>query len=281
MSEPGDAAPTIGTDSLGPSAGAMLRAARERRGVHIAALAAAIKVPQRKLEALEADRYDELVDMTFTRALAQSVCRSLKVDVQPVLDRLPHAGPSPKLAQVGGGINAPFRERPGREEPSDWGWARRPVVWGTALVLLGALALALLPERWLDRGVRTRVPAASAPAATATEPASGVTLSPVLVTTPAPVAMAASEAAPVVGVPPDAVALAIKASAETWIEVQDAGGQVLLQRKLAAGENALAEGARPLRVTIGNAAATQLTVGGKPLELGPHTVANVARLQVD
>ena len=48
----------------------MLRAARERQGLHIAALAATIKIPQRKLEALEADRFDELPDATFTRALA-------------------------------------------------------------------------------------------------------------------------------------------------------------------------------------------------------------------
>jgi cytoskeleton protein RodZ len=246
--------------------------------VHIAALAASLKVPQSKLEALEADRYDALVDMTFTRALAQSVCRTLKIDLQPVLDRLPQAGPSPKLAQVGGGINTPFRERPGREEPSDWGWLQRPVVWGTALVLLAALALALLPERWLGRASGSRTPAASAPAMA---PASGAALAPVVVTTPAPVAMAASEAAPAAVTPPDLASLSVKASAESWIEVQDVGGQVLLQRKLAAGESASVEGARPLRVTVGNAAATQLTVGGRPVELAPHTVANVARLQLD
>jgi len=59
------------------TAGQMMRAARERRGMHIAVLAAAIKVPQRKLEALEADRYEELPDITFARALAQAVCRAL------------------------------------------------------------------------------------------------------------------------------------------------------------------------------------------------------------
>ena len=131
----------------GPSAGAMLRAAREQRGIHIAAMAAAIKVPQRKLEALEGDRYDELPDLTFTRALAQSVCRHLKIDVQPVLDRLPQSGAaSPRLEQVGIGLNAPFRERPGREEPADWTWARKPVVWGTLMVLAAAAALAKRPK---------------------------------------------------------------------------------------------------------------------------------------
>ena len=46
------------------TAGAMLRAARERQGLHIAALAASIKVPPAKLEALEAGRYEALTDST-------------------------------------------------------------------------------------------------------------------------------------------------------------------------------------------------------------------------
>ena len=76
----------IGVASLEAlSAGALIRAAREKRGLHVAALAASIKVSPRKLEALEADRYAELPDLTFTRALAHTVCRALKVDPEPVL----------------------------------------------------------------------------------------------------------------------------------------------------------------------------------------------------
>ncbi|MBC7941653.1 MAG: helix-turn-helix domain-containing protein, partial [Chitinophagaceae bacterium] len=71
------------------SAGALLRSARERQGLHIAALAAAIKVAPRKLDALENNRWHELPDATFTRALAQTVCRSLKIDAKQVLDLLP------------------------------------------------------------------------------------------------------------------------------------------------------------------------------------------------
>jgi cytoskeleton protein RodZ len=148
------------------TAGAMLRAAREQRGVHIAALAASIKVPQRKLEALEADRYEELLDVTFTRALAQSVCRTLKIDMQPVLDRLPQDATTPtRLARVEGSLNTPFRERPGREEVADGGWLKRPAFWGTALVLLAAALLALSPETWLARlqSLRGTAGAASAP----------------------------------------------------------------------------------------------------------------------
>ena len=71
------------------TAGALLRDAREAAGLHIAALAVALKVPVAKLEALEADNFSALPDMVFVRALASSVCRTLKIDPQAVLALLP------------------------------------------------------------------------------------------------------------------------------------------------------------------------------------------------
>jgi cytoskeleton protein RodZ len=283
MTEEGATAP-IGTAGLGQSAGAMLRAAREQRGVHIAALAAAIKVPQRKLEALEADRYDELPDLTFTRALAQSVCRHLKIDLQPVLDRLPQTVAAPqKLVHVGSGLATPFRERPGREAPADWSWLGRPVVWGTLLVLAGAVALALVPGRWLDLGSGTRGPGAPASAPMVVEPAaSPVVTTPSLSPTAATVPAEAASATPAASAGGAAAVLALKASAETWVEVQGAGGHVLLQRKVAPNETVSLESADlPLRLTIGNAAATQLSFRGRPVDLSANTLGNVARLQLD
>ena len=69
----------------------LLKQAREAAGLHVAALAAALKVPVRKLEDLEAGRFDRLPDMTFARALASSACRHLKIDPAPVLAQLPAA----------------------------------------------------------------------------------------------------------------------------------------------------------------------------------------------
>lgn len=279
-------APTAASSA--PSAGAMLRAARERRGMHIAALAAAMKVPQRKLEALEADRYDELPDLTFTRALAQSVCRTLKIDMQPVLDRLPQSTvASPKLEHVGVGLNAPFRERPGRAEPTDWTWVRKPVVWGTLLVGVAAVLLAFLPERWLSGAARTRVPAgaASAPVAgdTVTLPASAVLPAAPAVSEPPPVApsVPASAVAPTSAVPALPSLLAVKVNAESWVEVQDARGETLLSRSLAAGEAVAVDGTPPLRVTVGNASATQLSLRGNAVDLSRYARDNVARMQLN
>jgi cytoskeleton protein RodZ len=282
----------------------MLRAARDQRGLHIAALAAAIKVPQRKLEALESDRYEELLDLTFTRALAQTVCRTLKIDAQPVLDRLPQPeGAAPKLAHVSSGLNAPFRERPGREEPAEWGWLGRPLFWVTLLVLIAAAVLAWMPDRFLGR-LRGLAPAAPGASAAASSPAlllppafpasavSGSAPNAQDVTLPgdglaatslgAPIELVAPAAsAPVVTVAAGGALLGLKVNSESWVEVQDARGQTLLSRRIAAGESLGLDGAVPLRLTIGNAAGTQVTFRGRVVDTSANTVANVARLQLD
>ncbi len=300
MTEAADRPEPSGAVAAGGSAGALLRAAREQRGLHIAALAASIKVPQRKLEALEADRYDELLDMTFTRALAQAVCRSLKIDAQPVLERLPQpTGGAPKLQHVSNGLNAPLRDPSGGDEGAPWDWLRRPVFWGTLLVLLAAAAVAFAPERFFAalRGADAAAPVSAAPAVVSREatvvapPAASAAIPPPAVEgnattlgSPGMVqatagAAATATAAPVV--PAASALLAIRASSESWVEVQDARGQTLVSRKVAAGESLGLDGEVPLRLTIGNAAATQVLFRGQPVDLSSNTVANVARLQLN
>src|ERR1700740_3391776 len=99
--------PTNAT-SPASSAGALLRQARQAQGLHIAALSAAIKVTPRKLELLEADQFDQLPDATFTRALAQTVCRALKIDAAPVLALLPRPHGN-RLGDVREGLNNQLR----------------------------------------------------------------------------------------------------------------------------------------------------------------------------
>lgn len=285
MTETGEAAaPDGATTDPQPTAGALLRAAREGRGLHIAALAAAMKVSPRTLESLEADRYHELLDLTFTRALAQTVCRSLKVDAEPVLARLPHADDATKLSQVGAGLNAPFRDRPGQREPADFALLRKPAFWATLLVLLGTLALATLPRAWIPWrvGDAGSVFAPTAPASAgsgvvqATDPDSAVTFSGLAMTFTAPASGAVEAAA---AVPPGRL-LAVRSQAPSWIEVLDAAGQALLSRNVEPGETVDVNGELPLQVTIGNAAATQLVFRGQAVDLSASTRDNIARLQL-
>ena len=89
------------------TAGTMMRNAREAAGLHVAALAVSMKIPVKKLEALEADRLDLLHDAVFVRALAASVCRALKIDSTLILSKLP-LNTAPRLNVDERGINAPF-----------------------------------------------------------------------------------------------------------------------------------------------------------------------------
>jgi cytoskeleton protein RodZ len=298
---------------LRASAGAMLRAARERQGLHIAALAAAIKVTPRKLDALEHDRYDELPDIAFTRALAQTICRTLKIDAAPVLALLPHADPA-ALDHVGGSLNTPFRERPSRDDPGGLATAAiRPMVWAGAALMVAALVLYLLPNGlWpaapANPPLATTVPVAPLPAPGASEPAAaeainGAEPAATIVTTPvvpfaaaasaapAPAAVASvpAAAAPVVAQSPTAAPASAPASASllqlradqaSWIEARDARGQVLVSRVVQPGESVGVDGAMPIKLTIGNARATQVSLRGQPVDLGAATRDNVARLEV-
>jgi cytoskeleton protein RodZ len=278
------------------TAGALLRQARQAQGMHIAVLAAAIKVPQRKLEALEADRHDELPDATFTRALAQTVCRTLKIDPAPVLALLPRPA-SLALEHVAEGINAPFRERPGHDEGSDWGIPLSPAVWAPLLVLALAAGVYFMPPGLVS--LPGSGGAASAPMVVTTPAASAVSvLPPAAPPSAADVAAAVEPAAstvvetvhsapPVVNdsasapiAPPVAGVLLLRASAESWVEVHDGRGQPLLSRVLMPGEAVGLDGAMPLKLTIGNAGATDVSFRGRSVDLAPRTRDNVARLEL-
>lgn len=284
------------------SAGALLRAARERQGLHIAALAAAIKVPPAKLDALEHGRYDELTDTTFVRALAQSVCRVLKIDAKPVLDLLPSASGAP-LAKAEKSLHAPFRERPGRAEPTDDKVWHQPVFWIVGLLLLAAGAFVWWPNRpsWLPSWP---APGKAAPAVAESRPAAPPRPEPASVapprgeaavpaTTPA-VETAASGPAVVTetvhSAPPATTAEAaqavpaglavVRASEPSWVEVSDAKGAVLLSRTLQPGESVGLDGALPMRVTIGNGPATELVLRGKRVPLAAAGRDNVVRMEL-
>nr|WP_201492762.1 helix-turn-helix domain-containing protein [Rubrivivax sp. A210] len=282
------------------SAGALLRAARERQGLHIAALAAAIKVAPRKLEALEHDRWHELPDATFVRALAQTVCRTLKIDPRPVLDRLPAAATA-ALEGVGGDINEPFRERPGYGVPGFSVGAVMPLVWAAGALLLAAIVIYLLPPGLLSArlaavpaalpasapslaasavAVAPEPPASGAAVAAAAEPSQAAALPPPAGETvfSAPPPEPAASAALAAGAPAGVVQL--RCSEPSWVEVRDARGQLLLSRIVQPGESVGLDGALPIRLTIGNAATTQLMFRGQPVDLASRTRDNVARLEL-
>lgn len=304
------------------TAGTLLRQAREAAGLSLAGLAAALKVPAPKLEALEADDYAAFQDHVFMRALAQSVCRTLRMDSASVLALLPRTQLK-SLADDRGSINATFKERSfkatgtslGRENGS------RKVAIIVLLLLAAAAAVYFLPKHEGDAeepqagasdaaalvqpagtvsepvaAQEPVAPAATTPADVPAAPASAsasATSAPAAAAVPAP-ASTTTPAAPAADAPAEGAAatsaataaqtpggvLVMKANAQSWVQVKDSSGRVVLQKTLAAGESIGAEGALPLSVIVGNASGTEVRVRGELLEVAKTTRDNVARFEV-
>ena len=301
-----------------PTAGALIREARQAQGIDLASLAAMLKVPLRRLEALESSRHEELQGPTFERALAQAACRVLKIDPKPVLALLPQHERN-TLERVSEGINTPFRDgqaSAGFELPA----GTRPVVIFVAVLVLAALALLFMPPAWIAR-VKAEFagsPAASAPAQPASTPAAVVPTPAVIASAPVELT-AASTAGTVSPAPAPSVSVAVTptasvpqrtaaaastaasqgvdevlahqagapsiplqviATADSWVEVVDAQGHTLLSRTVVEGESVGLDGALPMHVKIGNAGGTRLKLRGDNVDLTPWTRDNVARLEV-
>ncbi len=268
------------------SGGAMLRQAREAAGLHIGALAVSLRVPVKKLEALEADRFDQLPDMVFVRALAASVCRTLQIDPVAVLARLPQTG-APHLRNDEAGINVPFHASASATGSILGDSFSRPYVLLGLVLLVGVVVLALLT--FFDRvpGLATSHDEVIAPAPTV--------LPSVLETRPVSAALAASSAAAAasaasgVASAPGATVegsglstgtLVFRVRGSSWVEVIDATGVVQLRRMLRQGETVGVSGLAPLSVVVGRADLTEVQAYGKPFDLSAIARDNVARFEV-
>lgn len=294
----------------GPSAGALLRSARDAAGLHVAALAVAMKVPVKKLEALEGDRFDELPDAVFVRALASSVCRTLKVDAAPILAKLPQYV-KPSLGKHEGGVRMPHSSSSFLTSHSLSALATKPTVMLVALLLLATLAVVFVPEVHLPAGMAglsRLIPAEPSPPTVASEAAvpmaavvmatekAAVTAVPAPAASASVVATVALPAVPQASSPSTAPAkaasaseavgsvaagvLVFKAKDRAWIRVRDSKGTIQFEKTLAAGETAEATGGAPLSVIIGNAAGTEVVLRGQPFDLESVTQNNVARFEV-
>lgn len=291
------AVPLMGGDSTLMTAGDMLRQAREAHGLDISVVAAALKVPTQKLEALEDDNIDALPDPVFARALAASVCRALKIDPAPVLAKLPGAK-KPGLADADRTMSPHIRSGvPQQGRGNGASLPSRALLVVVALLLIGAAALFWLPQSAFDQvsGLVSRWTARSesaptevsgtAAAAAGTVVESVATPPPVAAVEPMPPAATAAPASVADAAPAAAAAsgdpVVFTARADSWITVTDAGGKQVLRRTVVAGETVGVAGTLPLAVVVGRAAGIDVQVRGKPFDLAPLIKSGgVARFEI-
>jgi cytoskeleton protein RodZ len=302
------------------SPGALLKTARDAAGMHMATLSMVLKVPIKKLEALEADDWAVLPDPVFVRALATSVCRQIKTDSAPILAALPAAKTTRVIdGQANRGLNQSFRA-PSDPKPSLLKLPiSMPMMLAATALLMAALVIIFLPD-FSKKNVNkpaevfepvispTVVAAASVvPAVIASSPApvaapalpalpvvapvvspqttasKGLPTAPLAAVAPAPVKPTSAPVAPVIPAAPvlGNPTLKMVAKGVVWIEVKDAKGVLLMQRTLQPKEVVNITGPGPLAVVVGRInEMSSVEVRGKPFSLAGLSPDNVARFAV-
>ena len=278
-----------------PTAGAMLRAAREAMGMSLDTVAQQLKLAPRQVVALEENDFARLPGRTFVRGFLRNYARLVRVDPDQVLTALAGSDAqsldSPALqptAPTIGELPTADHARPG--------WTR----WAIPLTLVAVIAAAAIYEFSRGGGDSQRTPAVSPGVSepergAAPRPASGTeTPLPNPVGTPAP-ATGASEAA---GVPPGTAppapaptpaagpatpepTLVLTFRDASWTDVKDGRGQTLVSQMFPGGQTRSITGVPPLEVVIGNATEVRATLRGEPLDLAPLTQKGVARFVVE
>ena len=284
----------------GISPGALIRQAREASGVHIDALAAALKISVDRLEALESDRYAALPDIVFARALASSACRILSVDSHDVLALMPKSK-TQSLPVSRHNINATFRDS--SESHGRNYFLRqftRPLAVAVVVILVAAGVLFFLPQKGEDPKIVDITPERALATAEIGKSSASIQAMPVMQQLESTIPVTPSDSAAVNATDINAEGavnvgaaiagdtsmavddvLKFQAREPTWVQVRDATKAVVFERILAKGASASVTGILPLSVVIGRADSTDVFLRGAPFMLTSVAKENVARFEVE
>lgn len=267
------------TESMASSVGQLLREAREAQGITPEEVAGRLRLMNRQVEAMETDDFESLGQPVFARGFVRNYARLLGLEPDALLARMEGAPEEKPVVSPA-------------DSPPQHAWLTSP--W-LILLMLGVLLLLALPVAlylWLNSGTddspgipapvaqSPHVPAASAPAipspsapphapaaAAPPETATAVSVEPVAPAEPKPAAVNS--------------VLHLEFGDESWAEIKDASGHMLLRQLNPAGSSVDVRGQPPFEVVIGNAALARMSYNGRPIDLNPFIDVTVARFTLE
>jgi len=268
------------------------------RGLSLADVAKDLKYGVRQIEALEQDDFPRLPGATFVRGMIRSYAKLLELDAAPLLHELGRREiPAPATVDLRA-TRIPFPDGARR--------STRVYAVLSVLVVLAALAVAYEWQTgFLPWSARTPRPAApptpvavpapeatpaplsesrvAGPAAASGSPAAPQAAAPAAAAKPVAAPVAEAKDAPaVVRVPVPAAAgtarLVLQFQRESWVEIRQADGRILLSQMNRGGSEHELGGKPPFDVVIGNAPSVRLFYNGQAVDLRPHYKVDVARL---
>lgn len=296
--------------------GAHLRAARQDCGLELERVAAQLHIQPAQVADLEQDRYDGFAARVFVRGYLRNYARLVNLPPETVLAMFDAVFPDPDRPQE---LRRVGSQKPqvgsghGAVRMVSWalllGLLALFLVWWAGYLRVNGDAgpdTALQPDatlpatgQLLEPIGQLPTPAEPGPEADQGGPAADAgdipdattdTALPVSQDAAVPQAPAAEAAADPVPVPDPAPAPApapvgpqvvLNLSGACWVQIRDSSGDYKLIGELKAGTHEVLGGTPPYRVLLGNASVAELTVNGQPVDLGPYTRGQVARLTLD
>jgi len=266
-----------GAAAAGPDTpGGMLRAERERRGYSVQHAAEEMHLDVRVIEALEANRFEELGAPVYARGHLRKYASILGLSPATVLSRYEALGgmpidPTPIPTTLATPVRVVERRR----------MSKVPLWIAAAIVIVAGLA-------WLAFELLQKREAASATTSEVVEPT--VAQEPPNVDTPSVSEPAAQVPAPVTQVaasapPPRTTAgdvrLRLEFTEPSWAEIYDASGQRLMFDMGTPGRVRTVAGAPPLRVNIGLASAVNAQVDDRPIVIPRRSGKDGAKFVIE
>lgn len=283
------------------SPGQALAAARAGLKLSVADVSQQIKYGVRQIAAIEADDYAKLPGTTFVRGMIRSYAKLVQIDAEPLLADLGRR-------DIPGPVTVDLRTS-GQEPFLEGGEKSNRVYVGLSVAAL--VAVAVVAYQWwtnpLDTGEVVKITpkvarsearetatretaAAPVPVAVEAPPLSADAPAPASVREPEgkgearavePRAQAAVPAGAARASVSGRKRMELEFEQQSWVEIKQANGKILLSQLNQAGTSQLIEGLPPFELVIGNAAKVRLKYDGEPVDLRPHFKINVARLTLE
>ena len=294
-------APPPGGES--PVPGSRLQRERERRGLSVIEAAEKLHLDPSVVDALESNRFTDVGPAVFAKGHLKQYAALLNLPVSEIMasyevvqrattNSAPSAGAAVRGSSASEGASdalaTPFPKMPSLQQLPLL--AKLPALSlpvGIVLVtlLLGATAL-LWWKPWQNHAAQVALnsqgvamsPPAPAEADSAAQTEGAVVPPDAGAVTPgaAQSATAAGTASPLAG----RVRLRMSFSADSWVELHDAGGATVYRGKGAANSVKTVSGAAPLSVYLGYVSGVQLEINSHAVAIGPQFVrGDVARFE--
>jgi cytoskeletal protein RodZ len=243
-----------------PSFGEKLKQEREKRKIALEQISISTKISTRMLQALEADKFNQLPGGIFNKGFVRAYARFVGLDEEQIVaEYLQASGDVPPVATeipVREDVARENAERVSRLEASS-DRPSRQLPWGllAAVLLFIALGLSLWNHRQRERARQALLPAPSTAMTPGNFGPSGSSKMPTDSTPATPVAN------------PGEFMIVIEAREESWISTT-ADGKTAASELLPAGSERSIRGRKEIIVRVGNAGGVDFVLNGKKLGTG-------------